>query len=368
MQTMLRHTADRLVRERYDVGVRKAIVNSGDGFSRQFWKQLAELGLLGIEIPEEYGGHGGAFADIAVVLESFGRGLVIEPYLSTVVLGAGLILAAGRKAQMSDFLPMIASGDMFLALAYTEAQSRYALNHVATQARRIDTGYVLDGRKVIVLGADTADRLIVSARTSGSVGDRAGISLFLVDPRAAGVSMRAYANVDDRHAADVVLDGVIVEKSALVGSENLGLAPLEAAIDRGAAAACCEALGAMGALNALTLDYLKTRVQFGRPIGTFQVLQHRMVDMVMAEHQARSMLFLAIDRACSDDAQARGQAVSAAKAQIDACGQTVGRGAIQLHGGIAMTTEYVAGHYFRRLIAIEKMMGDRAYHLQRYSM
>jgi len=329
---------------------------------------LAELGLLGIEIPEEYGGSGGTFADIAVVLESFGKGLVIEPYLSTVVLGAGLILAAGREAQKRDLLPKISSGDMLLALAYTEAQSRYALNHVATKAHQDGAGYVIDGHKAVVLGADTADKLIVSARTSDAVADMSGISLFLVDPKAEGVSMRVYANVDDRRAADVILEGVKVEASALIGTENHGLAPLEATIDRGAAAVGCESLGAMGALNALTLDYLKTRVQFGRPIGAFQALQHRMADMVMAEHQARSMLFLAIDQANSKDPRARAQAISAAKAQIDSCGQVVGRGTIQLHGGIAMTMEYVAGHLFRRLIAIEKMMGDRNYHLERFAI
>jgi len=367
-QKMLRDMADRLVRDHYDFEARKTIVGSDDGFSGQIWKQLAELGLLGIEIPEEYGGSGGTFADIAVVLESFGKGLVIEPYLSTVVLGAGLILAAGQEVQKRDLLPKIASGDMLLALAYTEAQSRYALNHVATKARQDGAGYVIDGHKAVVLGADTADKLIVSARTSDAIADMSGISLFLVDPKAEGVRMRVYANVDDRRAADVILEGAKVEASALIGAENHGLAPLEATIDRGAAAVGCESLGAMGALNVLTLDYLKTRVQFGRSIGTFQVLQHRMADMVMAEHQARSMLFLAIDQANSKDPQARAQAISAAKAQIDSCGQVVGRGTIQLHGGIAMTMEYVAGHLFRRLIALEKMMGDRNYHLQRFAI
>jgi len=367
-QAMLRDTADRLVRDRYDFEERKKIVASEDGFSRKLWKELAELGLLGIEIPEEQGGSGGSFADVAVVLESFGKGLVVEPYLSTVVLGAGLIAAAGWEAQKHDILPKVASGDMLLALAYTEAHSRYALNHVATKARKDGAGYVIDGHKAVVLGADTADKLIVSARTSGEVGDATGISLFLVDPKAEGVSMRVYPNLDDRRAAEVTLDGVKVEASALVGAEGDGLRPLEAAIDRGAAAVGCEALGAMGALNALTLDYLKTRMQFGRPIGKFQVLQHRMADMVMAEQQARSMLFLAIEQADAKDPAARAQAISAAKAQIDACGQVVGRGAIQLQGGIAMTMEYIAGHFFRRLTALEKMMGDRDYHLERFAI
>ena len=366
-QTMLRDTAERLVRDRYGFEERKKIVAADEGFSRKLWKEFADLGLLGVEIAEEHGGIGGSFADMAVVLESFGKGLVVEPYLSTVVLGAGLIASAGWEAQKHDILPKVASGDMLLALAYTEPKSRFALDYVATQARKDGAGYVLDGHKSVVLGADSADRLIVSARTSGETRDATGISLFLVDRKSSGVSIRAYPDADDRRAAEVMLDSVKVDAGALVGSEGEGLAPLTAAIDRGAAAVCCEALGAMGALNALTLDYLKTRTQFGRPIGKFQVLQHRMADMVMAEQQARSMLYLAIDKVEAKDAALRAQAISAAKSQIDAAGQVVGRGAVQLHGGIAMTMEYIAGHFFRRLTAIEKMMGDRDYHLARFA-
>jgi alkylation response protein AidB-like acyl-CoA dehydrogenase len=368
MQTMLQDMAVRFVRDRYDFETRKGSVRSTEGFSRSVWEQLASLGLLGIEIPEEYGGSGGTFADTAVVLESFGKGLVIEPYLSTVVLGTGLILAAGCEEQKRALLPGVASGLILLALAHTEAGSRYALNHVATRARRDGNAYVIDGHKVVALAADSADRFIVSARTSGADSDTSGISLFMVDPNAEGVEVHAYANLDERRAADIRFDGVKVEASALVGPENDALALLEAVMDRGAAAAACEALGAMSALNVLTLDYIKTRVQFARPIGSFQALQHRMADMMMAEHQARSMLFLAVDGVDSRDPGMRAQAISAAKSCIDLCGQIVGRGAVQLHGGIGMTMEYVVGHLFRRLIALEKMMGDRSYHLQRFAL
>jgi alkylation response protein AidB-like acyl-CoA dehydrogenase len=366
-QTMLRETAERLVRDRYGFEERKKIIASDDGYSPALWREFASLGLLGVEVPEDFDGSGGGFDDIAVVLEALGQGLVVEPYLSTVVLGAGLIAAAGTTAQKQDVLPRVASGELLLALAHGEPHSRYALNYVETTARRDGTHFIVDGKKAVVLGGDSAGLLIVSARTSGKLGDPSGISLFLVERQSAGVSVRAHPNVDDRRAAEIGLEGVRVSEAALLGPLDGALPLIEAAFDRGAAALCCEAVGAMGALNALTLDYLKTRNQFGRPIGKFQVLQHRMADMVMAEQQARSMLYLAIENAGEPDAAARRQAISAAKVQINKSAQVVGRGAVQLHGGIAMTMEYIAGHYFRRLTAVEKMMGDTDYHLTRFS-
>jgi len=367
-QTMLRETAERLVRNRYGFEERKKIIASEDGYSPALWREFANLGLLGVEVPEDFDGSGGGFDDIAVVLEALGQGLVVEPYLSTVVLGAGLIAAAGTDAQKQDVLPRVASGELLLAPAHGEPQARYALNRVETAAARSDGDhFVIDGRKAVVLGGDSAGLLIVSARTSGKTDDATGISLFLVEREAVGVSVRAYPNVDDRRAAEIALEGVRVSQDALLGPLDGALPLIEAAFDRGAAALCCEAVGAMGALNALTLDYLKTRNQFGRPIGKFQVLQHRMADMVMAEQQARSMLYLAIENAGEADAAARRQAISAAKVQINKSGLIVGRGAVQLHGGIAMTMEYSAGHYFRRLTAIEKMMGDTDYHLERFA-
>jgi alkylation response protein AidB-like acyl-CoA dehydrogenase len=366
-QTMLRETAERLVRDRYGFEERKKIIASDDGYSPALWREFASLGLLGVEVPEDFDGSGGGFDDIAVVLEALGQGLVVEPYLSTVVLGAGLIAAAGTTAQKQDVLPRVASGELLLALAHGEPHSRYALNYVETTARKDGTHFVIDGKKAVVLGGDSAGLLIVSARTSGKPSDPSGISLFLVERQSAGVSVRAHPNVDDRRAAEIGLESVRVSQEALLGPLDDALPLIEAAFDRGAAALCCEAVGAMGALNALTLDYLKTRDQFGRPIGKFQVLQHRMADMVMAEQQARSMLYLAIENAGEPDAAARRQAISAAKVQINKSAQVVGRGAVQLHGGIAMTMEYIAGHYFRRLTAVEKMMGDTDYHLTRFS-
>lgn len=367
IQTLLQDTANRLVRERYSFEERKKHLASDSACSDALWASFAELGLLGVEIDEDYGGSGGSFADLAVVLEAFGRGLVTEPYLSTVVLGAGLVRAAATGTRRKNILTGVAAGTLKLALAHGEARARYSLQHVETSALRDGGDFVLSGAKAVVLGGDVADLLIVSARSNGGVTDPSGISLFLVDPKMPGVHIRAYRNMDDRGAAEITFDKVRVPEKALLGALDGGLSLIEAAYDRGAAALCCEGIGAMSAVNAITLEYLKTRMQFGRPIGKFQVLQHRMADMVMAEEQARSMVFLAVESADDKDAATRGPFISAAKVQISNSGQIVGRGAIQLHGGIGMTNEYVAGHYLRRLTAIEKMFGDIDYHIGRFA-
>lgn len=365
-QNLLKDTADRLVREKYTFDERKKIVSGEKSFSPALWDEFAALGLLGVEIPDDCGGIGGSFADLAIVLEAFGRGLVVEPYLSTVVIGAGLINAAGGSKR-AELLRQIAAGTLKLALAHGEAKARYALAHVETRARKDRDDYVIAGAKAVVLGADSADRLIVSARTAGNVTDRWGISLFLVDAKAAGVHMRTYRNMDDRGAAEVTFENVRVPAGALLGAEGGAIALIEAANDRGAAALCCDAIGAMAAVNECTIEYLKTRKQFGQPIGKFQVLQHRIADMVMAEEQARSMVYLAIDFANEPDAAARARSISAAKVQISNSGQIVARGAVQLHGGIGLTNELNVGHYMRRLTSIEKMFGDIDWHITRFA-
>ena len=366
-QALLQDTANRLVRERYSFEERKKILAHDGVLNASLWREFAELGLLGVEIDEDCGGSGGSFADLAVVLEAFGRGLVVEPYLSTVVLGAGIVSAADTGARRQEILSHVAAGECKLALAHGEARARYSLPHVETSARRDGGDFILDGAKAVVLGADSADWLIVSARSNGGMTDKDGISLFMVGAKTPGVHIRAYRNMDDRCAAEVTLDQVRVPESALLGALDGGYSFIEAAYDRGAAALCCDGIGAMSAVNAITLEYLKTRVQFGRPIGKFQVLQHRMADMAMAEEQARSMVFLAVEFANEKDALLRGPFISAAKVQIANSGQVVGRGAIQLHGGIGMTNEYVAGHYLRRLTAIEKMFGDIDHHISRFA-
>lgn len=367
MQSLLKDTADRLMRERYAFEDRKNIVAGDKSYSQALWDEYASLGLLGVEIDEECGGIGGSFADLAIVLEAFGRGLVVEPYVSTVVVSTGLISAAATGHRRRDLLRQIAAGTLKVALAHGEAKARYTLEHVETLARRDGRDFIINGSKAVVSGGDSADQLIVSARTAGGVTDKNGISLFLVDTKAAGIRLRNYLNMDDRGAAEITFENVLVAESALLGPLNGALPLIEAANDRGAAALCCDAIGAMKAVNEITLEYLKTRHQFGRPIGKFQVLQHRMADMVMAEEQARSMVYLAEDFANETDAEERARAISAAKVQISHSGRIVGRGAVQLSGGIGVTNEYIAGHYMRRLTAIEKSFGDIDYHIGRFA-
>ncbi len=366
-QRMLEDTAVRLVRERYGFEQRKQILASPEGFSRELWSTFAELGLLGIEVPEEHGGIGGSFQDVAIVLEAFGRGLVVEPYLATIVLGGGIVALAGSAAQQAEILSPMAAGELFLALAHGEPKSRYSLNHVETKAEKTGTGYRLSGAKAVVLGGDCADLFIVSARTSGQALDKTGISLFLVERDAKGLGIRAYPNVDGTRAAELTIDNVEVPASALLGPEGAAYPFIEHAIDRGIAAVCAEAVGIMTALNDVTLDYLKTRTQFGTPIGAFQVLQHRMVDMVVAQEQASSLSILASDRASDPRPNERRKAISGAKVQIGKSGRLIGQDSVQMHGGIGITMEYIAGHYFKRLTMIDRLFGDADHHLARFA-
>jgi alkylation response protein AidB-like acyl-CoA dehydrogenase len=363
-QTMLQDTANRLLRDRYSFERRKKIL-AGEGEGP--WQAFAELGLLGIEINEDCGGAAGSFPDLAVVLEAMGRHLVVEPFLSTVVLGAGLIAEGASGDTRASLLRAIAEGRLKLALAHGEPRARYVLSHVETRARRADSSFIIDGAKSMALGANDADQLIVSARTSGDTVDAGGVSLFMVDAKAPGVALRPVQMIDDRGAAEITLINVRLPASTLLGPLDGALPLIERACDRGAAAVCCEAVGAMAAANETTLDYLKTRVQFGRPIGKFQALQHRMADMAMAEELARSMSFLVASAADDTDPAARAHAISAGKVQIAEAGRTVGQGAVQLHGGIGMTMEYVIGHYLRRIVAAEKLFGDVDHHLGRFA-
>jgi alkylation response protein AidB-like acyl-CoA dehydrogenase len=363
-QTMLQDTANRLLRDRYSFEHRKKILA---GHGESLWNAFGELGLLGIEIGEDCGGAAGSFSDLAVVLEAMGRHLVVEPFLPTVVLCAGLIAENAGGDARASLLQAIAEGRLKVALAHGEPSARYVLSHVETRARRPEAGFIIDGAKSMALGANDADQLIVSARTSGSTADAGGVSLFLVDANAAGVALRPVQMIDDRGAAEIMLTNVQVPATALLGPLDGALPAIERAYDRGAAAVCCEAVGAMTAANEITLEYLKTRFQFGRPIGKFQALQHRMADMAMAEELARSMSFLLASAADDEDPAARAHAISAGKVQIAEAGRTVGHGAVQLHGGIGMTMEYVIGHYLRRIVAAEKLFGDADHHLGRFA-
>ena len=366
-QRLLDETVHRLVKDEYDIPKRKSYMAEPHGFSRRLWDRYAELGLLGLPFPESEGGFGGSAVETMIVMESFGRGLVVEPYLPSVVLGGGLVAAAGSAAQRKAILPQVAAGKLLLAFAHGERQSRYTLSDVEATAKRDGNGYVLNGKKGVVLGGDSAQTFIVSARNAGSSRERKGLSLFLVDAKAKGVSVRGYPTVDGLRAAEVSLDNVRVDADAVLGTPEDAYPLIERAVDRAIAALCAEAVGIMEMLNAVTLDYLKTRKQFGVPIGSFQALQHRMADMVIEHEQSKSMAVLAALSADLADAKERRRVISAAKVQIGKSGRFVGQQAIQLHGGIGMTDEYVAGHYFKRLTMIDQTFGDADHHLDRFA-
>ena len=365
-QQQLRDTLTRFVAKDYSFEKRKAILKGKDGISTDAWKQFADMGLTALGISEENGGLGGNAFDTALVMETFGRGLVVEPYVATMVLGASLLAAAGSAAQKS-LLAKVAEGSLLLALAHEETGARYELAHVTATAKKDSSGYVLNGAKTVALHGAQADTLIVSARTSGAENDASGITLFLVDRKAAGLTVRDYPTHDGQRAADVKFANVKVAADARLGAEGAGAALLEHAIQRGCAAICAEAVGCMGALNEITLAYIKTRKQFGVPIGSFQVLQHRMADMLMMTEQARSMMYLAASMADSGDAAARRRAISAAKALVGQAARYVGQQAVQLHGGIGVTDEVNVSHYFKRLTLINATFGDADTHLARFS-
>jgi pimeloyl-CoA dehydrogenase small subunit len=362
-QRLLKDSVDRLIADQYQFEQRKKYLAEPDGWSRNAWKQYAELGLLGLPFDERHGGFGGGPVETMIVMETFGRGLVLEPYFATVILGGGLLRHAATPEQQQALIPEVAQGKLKLAFAHVERHSRYDLADVATTARRDGADWVLDGAKSVVLHGDCADRLLVTARVSGDRRDRTGIGLFLVDPSAPGVSRRGYPTQDGLRAAEVTLSGVHVPTGDVLGEAGAALPAIDHVVDEAIAALCAEAVGTMQAMHELTLEYLKTRQQFGRPIGQFQVLQHRSVDMLVALEQARSMAMFAAVMAGEQDATERRRAMAAAKVQIGRSGRHIGQEAIQLHGGIGMTMEYNVGHYFKRMTMIDMLFGDADTHL-----
>ncbi len=360
-QNALRDTLSRFIAKDYPFEARRALAKSADGFSRDHWKQFAELGLLALPFPEDFGGMNGNAVDTMLVMEAFGRGLVLEPYLATVIVAGHLIRDAGSAAQKEALLPSIAGGELMLALAHYERGARYEVSRVDTAAKADGGGWTLSGAKGVVLGGGAADRLLVSAGTGK------GISLFLVDAKAAGVSVRSYMTQDGARAAEVRLDNVSVGADAIVGAQDGALPAIERALDYGIAALCAESVGIMAALDEATLEYLKTRKQFGQPIGRFQALQHRMVDMVIATEQARSMAMMAAVKADSTDAAERRRALSAARAYIGQQARFVGQQAVQLHGGMGVVDELNVSHWFKRLTMINATFGDVDHHLGLFS-
>ena len=336
----------------YDFEARRAAIVGG-GHAPAFWATLAEQGLLGIEVSTDAGGIGGTFAETAVVLEALGAALVVEPFVPTAVLGVGLLNDLGTPEAVAPLLERVVTGTLKLALAHDEGA------RVATSAEREGDGWRLRGHKTLVLGGDVADVLLVSATSD------AGLCLFLVPADTAGLSRKSYRLYDEHGAADLTFD-LALPASALLGAEGAASPAIDRALDRGAAAAIHQAIGAMDRLCAMTPDYLKTRVQFGKPLATFQVLQHRMVDMQIALEQARSMALLATAALDEADPAVRARDISAAKLHVGDAARLIGQSAVQLHGGIALTDEYPAGHYFKRLTMLARQFGDELYHLDRY--
>lgn len=366
-QVLLKDSVDRFVLDNYGADDRLKLSQTDLGFSRENWKQMAELGWLGMAFSEDVGGFGGGAVEVMIMMESMGRGLVLEPFVSTVLLGGTLVAEAGNADQIESIIPSLIEGQTMLAFAYAEAQSRFNLNDVETSASKSGDGYVLNGAKAVVYHGGTADKLIVSARTSGNSRDADGISLFIVDCDAAGVDIRSYATVDGQRAADVRLENVTVPAEKLLGAEGNASPLIEKVVDRAIGALCAEAVGAMAAANDITNEYLKNRKQFGVPIGKFQVLQHRMVDMYMEAEQSKSMSDMVAMKLDLDYEDETRKAVSAAKAQIGKSAKFVGQQSVQLHGGMGMTDEYSIGHYFKRLTTIEMLFGNTDYHLNRFS-
>jgi alkylation response protein AidB-like acyl-CoA dehydrogenase len=366
-QRLLAETLRRFLATGYSFDARAKILASAAGHSEAVWAALAEMGILGVPFAAGHGGFGGTTVDMMVVMEALGEALVVEPYLATVGLGGRFVARGGSAAQQERLLPGLIRGTIRMALAQTERGARYDLRQVAVRARRSGDGWVLDGDKCMVLHGGCADWLVVSARTAGGDADARGISLFLVERRAPGVSVSEARTIDNLRAADVRLAGVAVPGDGLLGAEGGGFDLLEEVVDYATVLVCAEAVGALKYAHDATLDYLKTRRQFGVPIGSFQALQHRMVDILIACEQARSIACLAAVKMDTADAAERRRVVSAAKIRIADAARHVSQEAVQLHGGMGMTEELKISHTFRRLTAIAQAFGDADHHLARFA-
>jgi pimeloyl-CoA dehydrogenase small subunit len=364
-QTMVRDALSRLVREEYDFDTRRGVIESESGWRPEIWSQLAELGLLSSPFSEADGGFGGGPIETMIVMEEFGKGLVVEPFVPSVVCGGGFLKHAGSDAQKAEYLAGIIAGSHIFAFAYAEPKGRYDLADLETTAKKDGDSYTLSGHKSVVVGAPWATHLIVTARTSGERRDRDGVSVFIVAKDADGVTTRDYPTVDGRRASEVYFENVSLGADARIGDEGKALPLIELVTDEAIAAQCAEACGAMKVAHDMTVEYSRTRKQFGTPIGKFQVLQHRMVDMFMEYEQAVSMTYLATIK-LGDDVADRQHAVAAAKVRVGQACHAVGQDAIQIHGGMGMTDELAIGHYFKRLTIIDSEFGNIDHHMRRH--
>jgi pimeloyl-CoA dehydrogenase small subunit len=365
-QKQIKENVDRFVREKYPFETRRKIAASERGWVAENWAQFAELGWLGMPFKEEDGGFGGGAVETMIVMEAVGTGLVLEPFLETVVIGGNLLAQVGSKAQKDALLAPMIEGKKQFALAYLEKQSRYNLADVALKATRESSGWTLSGHKGVVYNAPAADTIFVVARTAGGQRDEQGLTIFAVDAKAKGLARRDYPTQDAHRASELTFDKVAVSKDDVVGQVDGGFELLEGVMDRAIVALCSEAVGCMDAINAATLEYIKTRKQFGVPIGKFQVLQHRMVDCFTNAQEARSMTLMATLKIDDADANIRRKAASGAKVQIGKSGKFCGQSAVQMHGGMGVTDELSVSHYFKRLTMIDAMFGNQQHHLTRY--
>jgi pimeloyl-CoA dehydrogenase small subunit len=364
-QTLLRNSVSKFLADNYKFDFFRKNSRTDPGWSPSVWKQFAELGLMAAPLPEEHGGLGGGALDTMIVMEEFGRSLVVEPYAQTVVVGGGF-LGHGSETQKAEWLPRIAAGETVMAFAFAEAQGRFNFADLTTTAKKQGSGFVLNGQKAVVLGGPWADTLIVTARTAGGQRDEKGVSVFLVDKKSKGVVTRDYPTIDGLRASEVTFENVEVPATNAIGVLDNGLELVEQVTDAAIAAHAAEAVGAMKVLLDATVEYSKTRKQFGVPIGKFQVLQHRMVDMFMNYEQSASIALM-VTLKLGETTSERKKAASAAKVQIGKAGRFIGQNAVQIHGGMGMTDELNVGHYFKKLTMLDTLYGNVDHHLKRYA-
>jgi alkylation response protein AidB-like acyl-CoA dehydrogenase len=366
-QKLIQDSVARFVQDNYELETRRKLAEKDPGFSREHWASMAELGWLALPFPEADGGFGGNQIDVMVVMEQFGKGLVLEPYLASIVMGGGALKRGASDALKAQVLPGVIDGSRQLALAYAEPQARFDLHDVVTTAKRDGDGFVINGHKSVVLHAATADQVVVSARTSGGQIDTAGISLFLVDADADGVRRDDFPTVDGLRASEIDFKNVKVAGDRVLGEVDGGYAVLRAVASDAVLALCAEAVGIMEMLCKNTVTYTQERVQFDHPLSDFQVLQHRMVDMFMEYEQCRSLLYRATMEAAQGDPETAQRTVHALKHLVGKSGIFIGENAVQLHGGMGMTEELAIGHYFKRLLVIDSQFGNADYHLERFA-
>ena len=365
-QKMIQQSVERFVQENYDLTNRVKISSEDPGYSKEYWGSMADLGWLGLAFDEEDGGFGGNQIDTLVLMEQFGKGLVLEPFLANIVLGGGIIKRAASPAIKESIIPSLMEGKLQITLAYAEEQSRFDIEDVATAAREEDGGFIINGKKSMVLNAESADKIIVVTRTSGSQVDENGISLFIVDASSEGVEKQNFPTVDGLRASEITFEDVKVSSEALVGEKDKGFKILQAVVNDSILALSAEAVGAMEVLYKDTVEYTQQREQFDHALSDFQVLQHRMVDMFMEYEQCKSLLFRATLETVEDPDLAQ-RTVHALKHLIGKSGIFVGESAVQLHGGMGVTEELRIGHFFKRLLVIDSQFGNADFHLDKFT-